>query len=112
MLRTLGRDGSGVISTQVLLECFNALTRKLGIKEIGVRRALQLLQNFEVVAATPELVREAVDCALLDQISIWDAAVVVSAAHANCSELLTEDLNDGQQIRGVRIANPYRDAKR
>ena len=32
--------------------------------------------------------------------------VVMSAARAQCAELWTEDLNDGQVIRGVRIRNP------
>ena len=107
LLRRLGKDGTGVISTQVMLECFNALTRKLGIAETDARQALLLLQNFEVVDMTAELAREAIDCALLDRISIWDAGVVVAAAHARCPELLSEDLNAGQHIRGVKIVDPF-----
>jgi predicted nucleic acid-binding protein len=44
----------------------------------------------------------------LNQISFWDALVVVSASRAGARTLLTEDLNHGQVIEGVRIENPFR----
>ncbi len=35
---------------------------------------------------------------------------MIEAAHqAGCERVLTEDLSDGQVIRGVRIENPFRD---
>ena len=33
--------------------------------------------------------------------------IVTAAAAANCLELLSEDLNDGQVIKGVRVRNPF-----
>jgi len=43
----------------------------------------------------------------LNRISFWDSLIIVSAEKALCSELWTEDLNNGQVIRGVRIHNPF-----
>lgn len=46
---------------------------------------------------------------LLDRrLSIWAAMIVGAAAVAGCRTLLTEDLADRQEIRGVRIENPFR----
>jgi len=42
-----------------------------------------------------------------DQLSFWDALVVVAAARAGASLLYTEDLSDGQEILGVQISNPF-----
>ncbi len=48
---------------------------------------------------------------LADQAKLlfWDALIVVAAARANAAVLYTEDLNDGQEILGVRISNPFLD---
>ena len=50
---------------------------------------------------------EAVDCSILNQLSFWDALMVVAAEKARCDRILTEDLSHGQVIRGVRIENPF-----
>jgi predicted nucleic acid-binding protein len=41
------------------------------------------------------------------KLSFWDALVVVAAARTGAAVLYTEDLNDGQEILGVRISNPF-----
>jgi predicted nucleic acid-binding protein len=33
--------------------------------------------------------------------------IVLAAAESGCDVLWTEDLNDGQLLRGVRIRNPF-----
>jgi len=38
--------------------------------------------------------------------SRWDALIIVAAEGANCQKLWSENLNDGQVIRGVCIENP------
>lgn len=42
-----------------------------------------------------------------NRISFWDAMIVRSAAELGCTTVWTEDLNHGQEIAGVRIANPF-----
>ena len=39
------------------------------------------------------LIKEAMDCSILDQIAFWDALIVVSAAKAHCGRVWTEYLN-------------------
>lgn len=42
------------------------------------------------------------------RLSFWDSMIVVSANALGCALLWSEDLNDGQQIDGVTIRNPFR----
>ena len=39
--------------------------------------------------------------------SIWDGLIVAAALEARCSTLLTEDMQHGQVVEGVRIENPF-----
>lgn len=43
-------------------------------------------------------------------IGFRDAMIVQAASESGCDVLWTEDLNDGQVLRGVRIRNPFTDA--
>jgi predicted nucleic acid-binding protein len=42
------------------------------------------------------------------RISWYDSLIVAAAAMAGCNKLLTEDLQDGATLAGVRIENPFR----
>lgn len=106
LLSTIAMKHQGVISTQVMAECYFAATRKLKADPITVKQLLHSLEHFEVVVITPELVYDAIDCSVVNQTSFWDALIIVSAAHANCEQLWTEDLSAGQIIHGVKIFHP------
>jgi predicted nucleic acid-binding protein len=109
-LSVLAEQPSATISTQVLLEWFSAVTRKLtpAMEPARATAALETLSRLDVVPADAELVVRAAQTSLDHRLSIWDAMIIESAAVAGCRTLLTEDLNDGQAIRGVRIENPFR----
>ena len=105
-IKNLSEENNGVISTQVMQEFYMASTLKLGADPLIVKDILRSLERFETVVVTPELIREAIDCTIINRLSFWDALIVVSAESARCEILWTEDLNPGQVIRGVRVENP------
>lgn len=107
LLRASAVDGAGAISTQVLQEFYVVATRKLGVVPVVAKGLVAGLQNLQVVTVVPDLIREAIDCSILNQLAFWDALIVVCAEAARCELLLTEDLNHGQVIRGVRVENPF-----
>jgi predicted nucleic acid-binding protein len=37
----------------------------------------------------------------------WDALIVSAAQAAECAYLLSEDFQDGQDLDGVRVVNPF-----
>ncbi len=100
-------DGSGVVSTQVLQEFFVAATRKLGVAPEIARRKVELLARLDVVGVQPSLILDAIDLHRLHSLSFWDALIVQAAAASGCTRLLTEDLQSGRNIAGVRIENPF-----
>lgn len=108
-LAVLAEHPDARISTQVLLEWFVAVTRKLTppLPPARAQEALESLAKLSVVPADTDLVVRAARTSLEHQLSIWDAMVIEAAALAGCRTLLTEDLNDGQTVRGVTIVNPF-----
>ena len=106
LLSTLNADTKGVISTQVMQEFYVTATRKLRADPLVVKQLLNAFERFDTVIVTPEMIKEAIDCSILNRLSLWDALIVVAAESARCESIWTEDLNDGQIIRGVRVVNP------
>jgi predicted nucleic acid-binding protein len=106
LVRELVQNHEAVISTQVLQEFYVACTAKLKIKALLVKGIMHGFGNMEVVQVGPDLINEAIDTSIQYKISFWDSLVIVSAESAKCQLLLTEDLNDGQIIRNVKIQNP------
>jgi predicted nucleic acid-binding protein len=99
--------GTLVVSTQVMQEFFVVATAKLGIADLAAKQILRAWNRFEVVGVDHSRIEEAIDIKTLNRISFWDALIVAAAASANCKVLLTEDLNHGQTIAGVRVSNPF-----
>jgi len=112
MTRDLVRRGEAVISTQILQEFYVVATTKLKVDPILAKGFMSRLSNMEVVTVTTELINQAADIHVQSNVSFWDALVVAAAASANCESLLTEDMNDGQTICGVRVSNPYSKGRR
>jgi predicted nucleic acid-binding protein len=108
LVRALVLRHEAVISTQILQEFYVASTAKLKVKPILVKGMIHGFQNMEVVTVGSDLINEAIDTSIQYQISFWDSLVVVSAETAKCQYLVTEDLNEGQVIRNVKIQNPMK----
>jgi predicted nucleic acid-binding protein len=103
------RTGRGVLSTQVLQEYFVNATSKLGIDAGEVRINVELYSRMKVVQIRLEDILAAIDLHRLHQLSLWDALIVTCAAGSGCRRVLTEDLQHGQVLAGVKIENPFRD---
>lgn len=107
IITRLAGSGDGVISTQVMQEFFVAATRKMGVPPLAAKGVLKTFTVFEIVQVSAALIHEAVDCSILNQLSFWDSLILAAAASASCSTVLSEDLNPGQSILGVKVQNPF-----
>ena len=97
------------VSTLVLQELFVTLTRKVS-QRCSSQEALEVLDDltaWPLIVIDYAAIRAAVGLAQQAILSFRDALVVVAAARTGAEVLYTEDLNDGQEILGVRIANPF-----
>jgi predicted nucleic acid-binding protein len=97
------------VSTQILQELFVTLTRKVALR-CSSEEALAVLDNltaWPLLFVDYGVIHAAAGLSGQAKISFWDALVVVAAARSGARVLYTEDLNDGQEIFGVRIRNPF-----
>jgi predicted nucleic acid-binding protein len=101
------RQRTGVVSLQVLQEYFVNATRKLGIDPTLAKQKAEIYARFQVVEPLTGDLLAAIDLSILRRMSLWDALIVHCARRSGCSELLTEDLQHGQVIDGLRIVNPF-----
>jgi predicted nucleic acid-binding protein len=109
LLERLWVSNSGCVSIQVLQEFFVTVTKKVA-RPLPVEDAKARVREFaawSVFAPAPEDVLAAIDLHTQAKIGFWDAMVVLAASESGCDVLWTEDLNDGQALRGVRIRNPF-----
>ncbi len=97
------------LSTQVLQELFVVLTRKAASRCTG-DEALAVLEDlaaWPVTLVDFPAIRDAAGLSGRARLSFWDSLVLVCAAKSGSSVLYTEDLNNGQEILGVRVTNPF-----
>ena len=109
LLERVWQTGTGCLSVQVLQEFFVTVTRRVA-RPLSVDEAADRIREFaawRVFSPTVTDVLAAIDLQKQARLSFWDAMVVRAAAESGCDTLWTEDLNDGQTIRGVHIRNPF-----
>lgn len=102
-------DG-GRISVQVLNEFANVCILKLRIDWAELGERLNVIDDLlhAPSALTHRTHQAALQIARTHRINIYDALVVSSAIEQGCPKILTEDLQHGALIEGVRIENPFR----
>jgi predicted nucleic acid-binding protein len=105
----LESDDRLVLSTQVLLETWWVLTRRLAepLNESEASHVIDELSELPVVATDPQLVKQAIRISRRFNIAVWDALVIEAARAAGCTTVLSEDLQTGQDFDGVKVENPF-----
>ncbi len=98
-----------VVSTQVLLESWWVLTRRLAepLDETQASEVIDQLCTLPVVSTDPQLVQQAIQTGLRFDIAVWDALIIEAARVAGCRRVLSEDLHTGQDFDGVVVENPF-----
>ena len=84
------------------------LTRKLHVDPRIARRKVEMLAEFDVAAPEVADILAAIDLHRLHGFSFWDALILRSARQSGCRVLLSEDFQDGREIDGIQIVNPFR----
>lgn len=103
------RPGLGVISSQVLTEFYWTVTRKLrpGLGEEAARRYVRTMFAWDFVELDQAAIRDVWSVQDRFGLSFWDSLIVAAARAARCRLLLTEDLQDGQDVDGLLVVNPF-----
>jgi predicted nucleic acid-binding protein len=108
ILRQLWSQRDGALSTQVLQEFYVNVRRKIATP-LSRPAARAVVDSYVVwcVDTTPAEITAAFRIEDEAGLSFWDALIIAAARKAGAHRLLTEDLNAGQIIWGVRIENPF-----
>jgi predicted nucleic acid-binding protein len=103
----LWNSGRGRISFQVLQEFYANVDRKWPAARELVRAEIRNLMTWQPVAVDVAIFEDAWRIQKRYKISFWDSLIVAAAKVASCRYLLTEDLQDGQEMDGVKVVNPF-----
>ena len=99
--------GRLVITPQIINELCFVLRRKQGWQDAELRPLIEQLQtNCIVHVPSSRWHLFALDLRLAHQLSYWDSLVVAAAIEAGCETLLSEDMQHGQTLQGIRLVNP------
>jgi predicted nucleic acid-binding protein len=98
----------GVITVQVLNEIASVALRKLRLDMADIRDLLGVVRGVcDVRPVDLETHERALDLVERYRFSLHDGLIVAGALLAGCTTLHTEDLQDGQRIETLTIANPF-----
>lgn len=108
IIRSLWGDRGGILSTQVLQEFHVNVTRKLAspLSAAAARGVIDSYRAWQVETIDVDTVLRASEYQERHQLSFWDAMIIATAVQGGARVLLTEDLNNGQVIEGVKVSNP------
>ena len=101
---------SASISFQVVQETLNVLTRKLPtpMTAEGAKGFLQqVLVPLWRISPSQMLYDRALDLQARYRYGFYDLLIIAAALDAGCTRLYSEDLQDGQQIEGLTIKDPF-----
>lgn len=106
-LEQSSRSHQVVISTQVMLELFNVLTRKRRVLPADALESVLALSSHSIVSTGADFAPRALALAVRYQLSTWDAAMVQAALDGACDVLFTEDLQAGMRFGTLEVVNPF-----
>ena len=111
---SLWSSQSGTLSTQVLQEFYRTVTEKLPVPMTRqeARQQVSRYSKWSVVTLEPSVILKASSLQDRYGFSFWDSLIVAAASKVGAGTILTEDLQDGQEVEGMRIINPFNDTDR
>ena len=112
VIRELWSERTGLLSTQVLQEFYVNVTRKIAspISRESARAVVHAYASWCSVITLDEI-SAAFRIEEESRLGFWDSLVIASAAKAGATRLLSEDMNPGQTVSGVRIEDPFASAE-
>lgn len=105
------RCAGGVVPAQALGELLRVTQRKAPALFPSMDRAIDAYRAaFRVPPTTDSVIAVAAELSRERKLQISDCVICVAAAQAGATVLFSEDMQDGADIRGLKIVNPF-DAK-
>ena len=108
-MEALWRTREGRTSFQVLSEYYVTVTSKLtpGMPAEEARRDVRTLLVWQPLRIDEAVLEGAWSVQGQYRFSWWDSLIVAAAQVLECNYLLTEDLQEGQDVGGIRVVDPF-----
>ena|SRR5436305_13193565 len=101
-------ESEGTISTQVLGELANVLSKKYHFTWKEISAACDEVKGlFSVQTVSIDTISKAIVIAERYKYSYFDSLIISAALAAECSNLYSEDFQNSQIIEGLKIVNPF-----
>jgi predicted nucleic acid-binding protein len=104
----LWKSRLGRISFQVLEEFYANVHRKWPGAREQVQAEIRNLMAWRPVVIDDRIIEDGWTIQERYKLSFWDSLIVSAAKAASCRYLLTEDLQEDQDLDGVVVVNPFR----
>jgi len=105
------RAGWSVLLLQTLAEFSSVAIRKAKIPVDDIRMTIDAWRAvLPVQSAEDGDLAAALEAVKMHRLGFWDAMLWASAQRAGVRHMLTEDLQDGFVLQGVRFVNPFKRA--
>ncbi|GBU24243.1 hypothetical protein R83H12_00871 [Fibrobacteria bacterium R8-3-H12] len=97
------------ISTQVISEFCNVLTKKMHINPMKIKELTQEFElYFNIFVVNKNTTEKALDILNKYGYSYYDSLIIAAALEVNCNILYSEDMQNGQIIENsLKIINPF-----
>ena len=110
LIRQAADSGEGIVSYQVVQEFFNVALKRFTQPMTGAEAEQYLITVFRPLLAihsSPAIYVEALRISAKHRLAWYDSLIVAAALEGKCEVLYSEDLQDGRDIEGLRIENPF-----
>lgn len=109
LLQALWETRTGALSTQVLQEFYVVVTRKFDppMSRAAAREVVAFYGEWWLVQIDVALIMAASSLEDRHRFSFWDALIVEAARRSGATRLVSEDLQAGRRVGGIRIENPF-----
>ncbi len=106
MVRAMVLDS--VLAAQSVAEFLNVIRRKEPrLFDEARAQALRWQKTFELLDTTAQNIIDGADFAARYKLQLWDSVIWQVARTAHAVVFLTEDLQDGLAIDGMKVLNPF-----
>ncbi len=102
-------ETSGIISNQILVELYNALTRKLGVKSHNAKVIVDSFitsPNWRKISYNDKTVKAALENSKAFRAPFLDALIIETMKENGINQIATENEKDFSRFPGIKIRNP------
>lgn len=100
--------GMGVIAVQALGEFLRKVQRSSpGLLDQAIAQTASYASHFLTPETSHAVLSAAAELSRDHKLQTWDAVIIVASVSAGAKVLLSEDMQDGRSVAGLRIINPF-----